>query len=357
MVCCASVRADDHTLKTRHVVLVTVDGLRPRELFGGLDPMLIHAPDRAGIEHLVALRQRYWRDTPERRREALLPFFWKTLAANGVVIGNNDLESHARLTNRYHFSYPGYAELLCGQAQEAITSNDPVPSPHETILEYIRRKNNLPRTAAAAFCSWRNFIGITAHTPNAIVCNAGYDAIEPGLMTPGMKAANESQFLMMTPWDTVRHDWVTYTLAEQYLKHHTPEFLYIALGETDDWAHARRYDRVIEAANLFDQCLERLWNTLQTLDQYRGNTTLIVTTDHGRGLTEEDWVSHGAKIPGSDRIWIAIIGPDTPAGGEVHGGDTYTMNQIAATILKFYGLDRADFNPDSGKPIDLAFGR
>ena len=35
---------------------------------------------------------------------------------------------------------------------------------------------------------------------------------------------------------------------------------------------------------------------------YRGRTTLILTTDHGRGRTPQDWTDHGADVPGSEEI-------------------------------------------------------
>ena len=42
---------------------------------------------------------------------------------------------------------------------------------------------------------------------------------------------------------------------------------------------------------------------------------MIVTTDHGAGDADPTgWKSHGAHIQGSERIWIAVIGPDTAPG-------------------------------------------
>ena len=92
--------------------------------------------------------------------------------------------------------------------------------------------------------------------------------------------------------------------------------LYIGLGETDEFAHAGRYDQYLRSAHRVDTHLRILWETVQSLPDYRDTTTLIVTTDHGRGDAPVEWKSHGAKIKGSERIWIGVIGPDTPALGE-----------------------------------------
>jgi hypothetical protein len=113
----------------------------------------------------------------------------------------------------------------------------------------------------------------------------------------------------------------------------------------------RRYDRLLDYLHLADRHLAELWATLQSMDGYRGRTTLIVTTDHGRGRTPQDWAEHDTGIEGSQDIWIAILGPDTPAQGEVADQPGVTQSDIAATMLQYLGLDHRDFSPDGGPPI------
>jgi hypothetical protein len=33
----------------------------------------------------------------------------------------------------------------------------------------------------------------------------------------------------------------------------------------------------------------QLWNTLQAMPEYKDQTTLLITTDHGRGSGREEW--------------------------------------------------------------------
>ena len=80
LICLASVAAPRDT---RHMILVTADGLRWQDLFGGMDPVLKDERS-AGMEGAVALKAKLWRDTPEERRQALMPFFWTTLAPKRV---------------------------------------------------------------------------------------------------------------------------------------------------------------------------------------------------------------------------------------------------------------------------------
>ncbi len=127
--------------------------------------------------------------------------------------------------------------------------------------------------------------------------------------------------------------------------------MWLGLSQSDDWAHADRYDRLIEYLHLADRQLQDLWTTIESHPTYRGKTTLIITTDHGRGLEATDWAEHDATIDGSDVIWLAVIGPDTPAlGDDVPAGTVYQAD-IAATILQLLGLDPDTFNPDAGPPL------
>jgi len=95
---------------------------------------------------------------------------------------------------------------------------------------------------------------------------------------------------------------------------------------------------------------------LQALPQYRGKTTLIVAVDHGRGFVPKEWTSHGAKIKGADNIWIALIGPDTPALGERINSGNHTQSQIAATVAAALGEDYNASQPKAAPPIREAFG-
>ncbi len=68
-----------------------------------------------------------------------------------------------------------------------------------------------------------------------------------------------------------------------YVKTAQPRVLFVGYGETDNWAHQGRYDLVLDSAHRFDHFVHQLWDTMQAMPQYRGTTTFIITTDHGRG--------------------------------------------------------------------------
>lgn len=337
--------------RTRNIVLVTADGLRWQEVFRGIDPALMTA-EEAGMKDLGELRDKLWADSVEERRRLLLPFLWSEIAKRGTLLGNRDKGGAVRVSNRYRVSYPGYSEILTGRAQDdKVQGNDPIQNPTETVLEFLRRRWNLRREQVALFGSWDVFEQIGEHQPGSIFANAGYRALEGGGLSPRLRELSQIQFDLLPPWRTVRHDYITLEMALAYLKSARPRVLYIALGETDDWAHDHRYDRVLETAAYFDQALRQIWEALQSMPDYRDKTTLLATSDHGRGSTLEDWHSHGDKVEGAEFIWVAAMGPDTPAGGETSSGDDLFQRDIAPTLLELAGIDPGEYKGALGKPM------
>ena len=334
----------------RNVILVTLDGVRIQELFSGMDPLIAASGADSGIYEIDVTRARYWRESARERREALMPFFWGTLVPAGMVLGNQALGSKVTVRNPLWFSYPGYAEMLTGEPQPDVQSNDFVRYPHETVLDYIHRTLRLKPTEIAQFGSWDGFRMAASQRDGTFFMNGAYDPVPAGLSTPEMDYLVALRRQVMEQWEESSNDALTFRLALAYLMQNQPKVLWLGLGQSDDWAHARRYDRLLDYLHLADDFLEELWRTLQSLDQYRDRTTLIITTDHGRGRTPQDWVEHDTGIEGSQDIWIAIIGPDTPALGEASGHPDVTQSDIAATMLQYLGLDHREFNPDAGPP-------
>lgn len=137
----------------------------------------------------------------------------------------------------------------------------------------------------------------------------------------------------------------------EYLKSRKPRVLYLSLGETDDWAHGGRYADYLDSTHRVDAYLRSLWELAQSMPEYRGNTTLIFSPDHGRGKAPRKWRDHGQKIPDSRFIWMAFLGPDTPPLGERARIPAVTQSQIAATLAAFLGEDYNSAVPQAGKPI------
>lgn len=327
----------------RNVLLVTLDGLRWQEVFRGADQRLISSD--AGARNIRETQERFLAADPTVARERLMPFLWSTVAAEGVLYGNPEDESFVRVTNDQHFSYPGYSELLCGFADAKVDSNAKKYNENVTVLEWLHAKDEL-NGRVAAFCSWDVFPYIINDRRSGVLVNAGWSPVAeiiPAGQDDESKYRDELQHLdtlaaeIPHVWDTVRYDYFTFRAAQIYLQSQRPRVLYVSLGETDDWAHEGRYDLYLESAQRSDNYIRQLWETIQSIDGYRDNTTLIMTSDHGRGDDRTAWKSHSMSIPGCDMIWAAAVGPGIqPRQAE---RVELTQSQIAASVAAVLGHD------------------
>lgn len=335
--------------KTEHLVMITLDGLRTQELFGGADESLMNSKF-GGVRNLDDITRRFWRETPEQRREALMPFLWGTIAKQGQLFGDREKESPVLITNRRYFSYPGYNELLAGFADQKIDSNDKKNNENKTVLEFLHEKERFKGKVEAYAC-WDVFPFIINTKRSGIPVNSAFDP-------PYAKPKDERQrtinaIAAATPrvWSGVCFDAFCFYPAIDAIREERVSVLYIAFGETDDWAHDKRYDCYLSAANNTDQYIREIWETLQSKEKYRNKTSLIITTDHGRGDNPANWTGHGDKARTSEFGWIAVIGPDTPALG-VREKTPATQGQFAATAAHLLGEDFTKVDERITKPLD-----
>ena len=334
--------------RSHNVIVVTLDGFRFQEFFGGADEALLNK-QFGGVKDLDGLKKRYWRDTPQQRRAALLPFFWNELAKNGQIFGDRSRKAPTRLTNGLKFSYPGYNEIFCGFADPAINSNAKKANSNLSVLEFLGDKPAY-KDRVAAFCTWDVFPFIFRSERNGLKVHVAWQPLADAPLTVHQRMMNDLLPKLPRYWPDNCFDVASMEYAREHLVRHKPRVLYLGLGETDEWGHARRYDLYLDAANNTDRYLAELWQTLQKMPEYRDRTSLIVTTDHGRGNTRVDWTDHGKKVPLAEFIWIAVLGPDTPALGVRADVDT-TQSQVAATIAHLLGEDFALASPKAAPPL------
>ncbi len=343
-------------LKTRNVVLIVPDGVRWQEVFTGAEKALLNGREGGSWIDEATLLSTYWRDDVRERRRIIFPFVWGTVAKNGQIFGNKTLGSSARVTNSELFSYPGYNEMVTGAADARINSNKFGPNPNVSVFEWL---NELPdlRGRVAVFGTWGAFKDIFNGKRSGLTIQAGLDPPKHGEnLTPRDALLNEL-YRTTTPlyYNDAYNSFVQVALLD-YVKQHQPRLLFVGYGETDSWAHSGRYDEVLAAAHGVDGFVEQLWNTMQAMPEYRGTTTFIITTDHGRGSGPVEWQEHGVQQAGSEDIWIAVMGPDTPALGERSHASTVTQAQIAATVAAFLGQDFRKARPAAAAPLPDVIG-
>tara|TARA_Y100000389_G_scaffold203837_1_gene253692 strand:- start:53 stop:1114 length:1062 start_codon:yes stop_codon:yes gene_type:complete len=312
-----------------NIFLITLDGVRWQEVFYGIDDLLVNNSKLSTEKQY--LNDNFNGSSSESKRKKLMPFFWKEIFKNGKLYGDIHKNSFFSITNNKNFSYPGYNEILTGDADSLINSNNKIYNKNITVLEKLNN-NIFYKDKVAAFCSWDVFPYIINDKRSGIPVNAGYMPAESMNLNSIEKFINKNQKRAPVIWESVRLDVFTHNLAFEYLKKNKPKVIYIAYGETDDFAHMGDYDQYIKSLHNSDQMIEELWEYVQNDKFYKDNTYFIITTDHGRG-TNEKWSGHG----NSKSTWAAILGPNLNEKGIIKNSKNYT-NQIAPTIEKITGI-------------------
>ncbi|MBL8921319.1 MAG: hypothetical protein JNJ54_20840 [Myxococcaceae bacterium] len=238
-----------------------------------------------------------------------MPKLLELVARNGVAL-------RATTSSKVPLSLPGYQALAAGR-MTSCEDNDCARLEGETVAEGLARGLGLPMEQVAVFASWARLSFAAAGAEGAVTL----DAPPRGLPGPGGP-----------PWEDARWDVETTARALSHLTTHRPRFLQLALLDTDEWAHQRDAQRTVQALRAADDAIAALLEVVRTWpEDERRLTTLLVTTDHGRGPGSL-WHAHGA-FDASRNIFLLA------AGDLVRGGDELaTQADVRPTIERLFGL-------------------
>jgi len=158
-----------------------------------------------------------------------------------------------------------------------------------------------------------------------------------------------------------RSDEATWSAMQRVINDHHPELVFLHLGEVDHAGH-NNWGWYLEAIHDADRIVGELWNLLQNDPFYRDQTTMLVTTDHGRHDDEHGgFKSHGGICEGDKRLFLLAAGPDIQQGqefttfrqqvdicptvGELMGfGTPYAMGHVLSEMIVGYngGAEQSD---------------
>ncbi len=344
---CASISFAQDASKTQNVILVTFDGYRWQEVFKGAEKKLIS--NKKLVKDVDALKKNYWSEDKLASREKITPFLWNTIAKQGSIIGERKCASKMQVTNIHRFSYPGYSEIFSGWGNRKINSNDYPDNPNHTIWDFLQADEKF-KNKMVAVATWDAFPRIINTKRNGVpvyvnIKDSAGKCSSGNLIFEGWneKCPASNGFILT--------DSLTYHFAKEYISKNHPRFAFIGFDETDHFGHEGQYDSYLHSANQLDGYMQDLWNYIQNDPQYKDNTTLIITCDHGRGhLGMKMWKHHGGLVFSSNKIWLAAIGAGIKNQGVLKNGHFY-QKQIAATITKLFGKKFSE-EKKIGKPID-----
>jgi hypothetical protein len=319
------------------VVLVTFDGVRWQDVFRGADPALVKAEVHEDLHRYVS--------SAFASGRSVMPFLHDVIAAQGLLLGNRDAGECAEVENDMWFSYPGYTEMLAGKPNPAIVENDAIPNPDVTVLEWANKR--------ADYAGKVEMVGTWSLFP--YIVNAGRSGVPVNAALGGREGT----------------DARTARAGLELLASRKLRLIHISFDDTDKYAHVGNYESYLASMERGDEFLRQLWQQLQDDPYYRGQTTLIVTTDHGRGHEPlAAWRDHsapryhalnpdyqpqynGTGVVGSDEIWIAALGPAVTDGGRdsYRNGRCVTQAQIAKSIVVALAGDPGTFTTEAAAPF------
>ena len=325
--------------QNKKVIVITTDGLRWEEVFKGLDTSILkYKPFQHGDS--VETASKFGGLTNEDSRKKLMPFFWSIISEKGEIHGNRTKGSKVDNSNPYWFSYPGYSEILTGQVDTAINSNDYKANPNTNFFEYL---NTLPfyKNKVAAFGAWDAFKRILNEKRAGFPVSNGNQMDSSLLKDPQMKFLSSIMSETYQPFgkdETL--DVFTKYQTMHYLKTKKPNALYVSMGETDELAHAGTSPEYLKAVNRFDALLKEIYDFTNTDPDYKGKTVILITTDHGRGdLNKMQWTSHGTRINDSHQIWYAMIGAGVDHLGEVSISEQVYQKELIHKVAKLINVN------------------
>jgi hypothetical protein len=276
------------------VVLITLDGVRWQDVFNGTDLFLYRGEKLSARE--------------------LLPNLYYHFVDRGMVVGK---DSKFVATGPAHISLPGYLEIMRGHPSTDCQENDCEPRlKEETIADVFNKP--------AVFASWDTIRKTVGTNTDRYVVNCGRH-----FRTKGWKQAElEDNQSFPEAWDPIyRPDDLTEKAAIDYLQYYSPDFVWISLGDTDEWAHYGDYNKYIESLQQADKFVGMVLEMVKSGED-GSDFTFIVTADHGRGL---DWRHHGWDNE-SARDWLMMSGRGIPAQGFVKYPEKKSLSNILPTI-------------------------
>lgn len=330
---------------TGNVILITLDGVRYREIFKG-----VRMEKKAGV----------------KKGTSLIPDVEKIVSEHGFAFGNKWKKSWAKtrtpmvISNKIALSQPGYTSILSGVFEEKCRENGCPNTPHETVIDRLILKEGVPAKKVATFASWDLIDRVLEKGQQTAIRSIEFGPVL-GLNAQESAPFDAIQTQAMadrpTRWGGSRFDKYTYEMGMLYLKTYQPKFMYMMFVEPDEYAHKEDYPGYLQSIRDFNTRFALLVDTLKSMGSYGADTSIVVTTDHGRG--------RGFLFPKHSREWLdaryvwSIVLPSESirkkAGLRVAKDDRYYHVDIRPTLELLMGLEPSKISTGgqrkSGHPL------
>lgn len=314
------------------VVLVVIDGVRWQDVFQGVDPDLaktymLPPKEVLGVAELV-------------------PNLHRLATEDGLAFGAPGVGEAMFASGPNYVSQPGYIEMFSERRAFGCLSNDCPKTTEPTFVDAIAESTS---GSAAVITSWEIIGRAAAVHPERLVVSTGQSRGEnqAQLRVNAHAARSLEMGRIAAAWPghgEYRADKYTREIALEYLEERRPRFLFVGLGDTDEYAHLGDYRGYLRALHEADATVGRILETLDRMGDDGRHTTVLVTTDHGR---ERGFVSHGGFAPESSRVWMIAGGNVRPEGRVALDAPAH-LYDVGPTVRELMGMPRED---GEGRPL------
>jgi predicted AlkP superfamily pyrophosphatase or phosphodiesterase len=264
--------------KTQNVIIIVVDGARYSETFGD--------PTHQNIPNLHAMQ------------------------SQGVVLSN--------FTNMgFTYTDPGHAAICTGYYENLDNTGQDLPQ-YPSIFQTWLKSSGKSADKAWIITS-KDKLQILANCKQADWNNQYMPRTDCGINGLGTG---------------YRSDDTTFVHAKNVLKKHQPNLMLINFKDPDYFGHGNEWKNYIKGIKSTDNYIKQLYDLIQSDDNYKDKTTIIVTNDHGRHTDGhlDGFISHGDNCPDCRHIEFLAIGPDFKTGVTLQ--TTYNQIDISQTVAK-----------------------
>ena len=323
-----------------------------------------------------------------------IPRLWNDIVPKGALFTNMRVE--------HKVVHPNSAGSIVTGHWEWDDLDWTRPVAHPTIFEIYRKNRQAPDTAAWAFI----YASILAGTGESLAAGYGSEyaanVVEPptiprataeqmerkmqyaaatgssdaqvqavsecaklarttsrismqGLRSKEARAFLDSEYIKWkASTGSTSHDAFLAESAIACMKTFAPNVIAVDFGEID-CAHYGSWSRYVEAIRRTDELTWRLFRATEQLEQYRGQTLMLILPDHGRELDRpghwgfihhSDFYTDKGADEGCRRVWMAAVGPGVKAGSQID--KPVPITSVAATGLEFLNLE---FSPAAERSI------
>lgn len=308
-----------------NVIFVTVDGVRYQEFFDGV---------------------RYWIPGGLPPGAPVFPRLWESIGkGEAIVFGSPENHGKIFVGNNAALSLPGYRSLLSGEFEDRCDNNQCPNTDRETIFDGLVTRG-WGKESMATFASWSGIGRAIESRPGRIERSVEFEGF-PDVRMPDSDRSEINSIIERAKtdrpvWGESRFDKYTYALGEKYLAGIRPRFLYLSFVDSDDYGHLNWYHDYINSIVTYDGWIAELRDRLAKMGDYGDDTSIVVTTDHGRAWGPF-WGEHGRGIGigrSSFRTWAVVI-PSKKLmreGVHVRKASSYHQMDIRPTIEMLLGV-------------------